>query len=362
MKKVKIPRLRPSKLFTDRLRRERAGKSMDYEDAKTLPRITNETVAEHREEVLSTARKYIYPLQHSKHRIVVISSILFIVSFVVFFVYVFLALYRFQTTSTFIYRVTQVIPFPVAKTNVGYVTYENYLFELRHFVHYYETQQKVDFTTKNGKEQLDSFRERSLDQVVDRAYVKDLAKKNKITVSEDEISRTIKLLKSQNRLGSSDQVFQDVLKEYWGWSVDDFRRELRMELLEQKVIAKLDTSASNKASTALEKIAAGGDFAVIAKEMSDDQVTKGQGGQYGFAIKKNNRDIPPQVIDELFKLQAGQTTDIINTGSALEINKVLEVSGDQIKAAHIVFALKPLDSFIDPITKKDKPSLFIQVE
>ena len=31
-----------------------------------IPRITNETVAEHREEVLSSARKYIYPLQHSR--------------------------------------------------------------------------------------------------------------------------------------------------------------------------------------------------------------------------------------------------------------------------------------------------------
>src|SRR5580692_3168737 len=36
--------------------------------------ITNETIAEHRESVLSGARKYIYPLQHSKRRILVVSS------------------------------------------------------------------------------------------------------------------------------------------------------------------------------------------------------------------------------------------------------------------------------------------------
>src|ERR1700757_4024404 len=39
------------------------------EALSSVPRITNETVAEHREEVLSTARKYIYPLQHSKHHV-----------------------------------------------------------------------------------------------------------------------------------------------------------------------------------------------------------------------------------------------------------------------------------------------------
>ena len=57
-----------------------------------VPRITNETVAAHREEVLSSARKYIYPLQHSKHRIVRISLSLLATALVVFFVYCGLAL------------------------------------------------------------------------------------------------------------------------------------------------------------------------------------------------------------------------------------------------------------------------------
>ena len=52
-----------------------------------IPRITNETVAEHREEVLSSARKYIYPLQHSAHRVVIISVSLLTVVIVAFFVY-----------------------------------------------------------------------------------------------------------------------------------------------------------------------------------------------------------------------------------------------------------------------------------
>src|ERR1700754_3053254 len=82
-----------------------------------IPRITNETVAEHREEVLSSARKYIYPLQHSPHRVVIISSALLVLVVVAFFTYCLLALYKIQSSSTFLYRITQVIPFPIAKAD-----------------------------------------------------------------------------------------------------------------------------------------------------------------------------------------------------------------------------------------------------
>jgi len=52
-------------------RRGAAEPERSLEEAiSNLPRITNETIAEHREEVLSSARKYIYPLQHSLQRIV----------------------------------------------------------------------------------------------------------------------------------------------------------------------------------------------------------------------------------------------------------------------------------------------------
>src|ERR1700684_2340531 len=75
------------------------------EAIQNLPRITNETVAEHREEVLSSARKYIYPLSHSKRRIVLITSSLFITLFVGFFIYCVVSLYHLQSTSTFMYGV-----------------------------------------------------------------------------------------------------------------------------------------------------------------------------------------------------------------------------------------------------------------
>lgn len=324
-----------------------------------LPRITNETVAEHREEVLSSARKYIYPLQHSLHRIVVISACIFAVLVVGFFAYCLLGLYRFDSSSTFIYRVTQVIPFPVAKAGPHWVAYENYLFELRHFMHYYQTQQKVDFSSASGKQQLDAFRKSALQIVVDQAYVKQLAEQHKVSVSDKELNDEIALLRSQNRLGSSNEVFEDVLREFWGWSLDDFKRELRAQMLAQKVISTLDTGTHQRAQDALNQLAAGGDFAALAKQYSEDASTKDNGGDYGVAIDKNNRDLSPQVVDALFKLQASQHSGVIETPAGLEIVKAREVDGSAVRASHIFFQFKSADAYLDPLRHNEKAKYFI---
>jgi hypothetical protein len=324
-----------------------------------IPRITNETVAEHREEVLSSARKYIYPLQHSLRRIVGTSAGIFAVLLFGFFVYCLLALYRFESTSTFIYRVSQVLPFPVAHSCGQYVSYENYLFELRHYIHYYQTQQKVDFNSASGRQQLAAFRKVATQSVIDNACVKKLAAVHHVAVSDQELNTEITLLRSQNRLGSSDAVFVDVLKEFWGWSLDDFKRELKTQLLAQNVVSALDTQTHQRAQNVLNQLNNGGDFAALAQQYSEDPSTKASGGDYGVAISKTNRDLPPQVVDELFKLQTGQTSGIVETPLGLEILKVRELDGSTVRASHIYFAFKPIATYTDPLKAQQKPKIYI---
>lgn len=349
MKKPKYKKLVPKKL------RKKEVASAEQPSDGSVPRITNETVAEHREEVLSSARKYIYPLQHSKHKIVLISTALFITALVVFFTYTTLALYKFKSTSGFLYGVTQVVPFPVAKAGPRLVSYENYLFELRHYIHYYETQQPQDFSAA----QLNDYKKRALNKVIDDAYVKQLAAQHKVSVSDQELNDQIAIVRNQNRLGANDKGFEDVLRENFGWSVSDFKRELKQQLLAQKVVATLDTSTNDQAKAALAELTAGGDFAAVAKKYSQDTSTKDAGGDYGALIDKTNRDIPASVTDALFKLKLGQTSGIINTGYSLEIVKNLGVQGDKIHAAHIVFAYKDINSYLSSLKNKQKTHTYI---
>ncbi len=356
MKKLKKIR-KPNLKLKQRLSRKQTSAVVP---TGNVPRITTDTIAAHREEVLAGARKYIYPLQHAKHRIITITAGLLIAGVIGFFTYCTLALYRFHSTSTFMYRVTQVIPFPVARAGGDFISYESYLFEIRHYTHYYETQLKTDFSDAANKPQLTAFKKQALDRVIDDAYKKKLAAKYNVTVSDQQINDQITMLRAQNRLGSSDQVFEDVLQDYWGWSVDDFKRSLRDQLLGQNLVATLDTETNQRAATAHEELKAGADFKATVEKYSDDQATKTNGGDIGV-IERTNRDMSAQMVEALYKLKPGQFSDIINIGYGLEIVKNVETTGDnRIHAAHIVFSFKDVSSYLNDLKDQQKANAYIK--
>jgi parvulin-like peptidyl-prolyl isomerase len=359
IRKLKKPKL-PKQLSNVPLKRTKTDEERLSEALSTVPRITNETVGEHREEVLSSARKYIYPLQHSKHKVVRISVVLLLTVLISFFAYCGLALYKFQATGSFMHNVTRIIPFPVAKAGNDWVSYESYLFELRRNMHYYRTQQQTDFSSKDGKIQLDRLKRQAMSQVVQDAYVKRLAAKNDVTVSNQAVDNQVELVRQQNRLGNNDQVFRDVLREFWGWSEADFKRELKQQMLQQAVVAKLDTKTAKNAEKVLGELKKGADFAVVAKGISQDPATKANGGQYPQPLTPGEREIPPAITAEVFRLKAGQLSGIINTGYTLEIIKVLEISPDSAKAAHIQFNLRDITTYVKPLQGEKRSRQFIR--
>lgn len=326
-------------------------------------RVTNYTVAQNREEVLGRARKYIYPLQQSKHKLVIVSITLFLVAIVAFFTYCTLALYKFKSNSAFLYKVTQVIPFPVARVGSDFVAYEDYLFEINHYIHYYQTQQNLDFNSDAGQQQLQEFKKRALDKVINDAYIKEIAEARGISVSDQEVEDQIAVVRNQNRLGANDEEFHGVLRDFWNWSVDDFKRSLKMQLLSQKVVAALDTETRQDAEAALAQLEAGKDFATLAREVSEDPASKENGGEFGFPIEKDNRDISPNTVEALFKLKEGEHSGIVNVGYGLEIVKnIKNEPGDKIRAAHIVFNFKDINEYINELKEQKKTRAYLRFQ
>ncbi|HUB93499.1 MAG TPA: peptidylprolyl isomerase, partial [Verrucomicrobiae bacterium] len=320
------------------------GEEKIQEAFENIPRITNETVAEHREDVLRGARKYKYPLAHSKHRIVIISTALIVAAVVSFFAYSTLALYKFQSSSGFIYRVTQVIPFPVAKAGSSFVAYENYLFELRRYEHYYQSQQQVDFSTQSGKDQLNSYKPKALNEVIQAAYVKQLAAANGVTVTDADLNAELTTLQAQNQ--SSVQELADVSNKFFGWSMNDLKRELTQELLAQKVAAKLDTAAQAQATSVLRQLQGGANFATLAQQYSNAP-DKVNGGQYAdTSITVASTDVPSAVVRQLQTMQVGQVSGVIEAGATLEIVKLTANNAGKMQASHISFNLTPISAYV----------------
>jgi hypothetical protein len=373
VKKPKLRKLRRAKEIMPEVITDRAaslnplGKPDEPLSLENVPKITNESIAEHREQVLKGARKYIYPLQHSKRRIIVVTVSVMVTAIIALLIYCSLALYKFHQYNTFIYRVTQVVPFPIAKAGNKYVSYENYLFELRHYVHYYESQQQRNFAGADHQ-QLVQFRQQALENVIDNAYVKQLAAKNHVSVSNKEVNSRLDEVRAQNRLGGNNKVFEDVLRSYWGWSINDFKRSLKTQILMEKVQLALDKSAQTKATAVVAQAKAGSDFTALAKQYSDDPNAKSNGGDYGFAITKTNPNVPPEVVDALFNLQNGQVSDPIlsspvlaNQGPSLQIVKVTGISGNSVSAQHIVINLEDISGDIKAIKKTNPPHQYIHL-
>src|SRR5436305_3868218 len=94
VKKPKLRRrLKKAKEIVPEVVTERAAslnplnKSEDAPNLENVPKITTENIGEHREEVLKGARKYIYPLAHSKRKIIGITVSVMVAAVIALFVY-----------------------------------------------------------------------------------------------------------------------------------------------------------------------------------------------------------------------------------------------------------------------------------
>ncbi len=329
-------------------------------EAKLPQRITTENMAEHREEIIGHGRKKIYPLRHSKNRLVTISITVFLIALIVFVSYCTLALYRFKQNSQFLYNVTRVVPFPVARIGSDFVAYENYLFEINRQVYYYETQQETDFSTESGRKQLEEYKKRALEKVINDAYINELASQNNITVSDQEVEDELQISRNQNRLGGSETELEDILKDLWNWSIDDFKRTLKQQLLAEKVASALDKDAHQKANEAYEQLQGGANFGKLASKVSEDPSTKNSRGEYGFMIEETSRDISPKTAAVLFSLKPGEYSKPIDVGYGLEIVKNLERNGDRIRAAHIVFNFKDINQYVNDLKAETPARTYIK--
>src|SRR5690606_35283970 len=90
-------------------------------------RITNETVAEHRERILAGGRRFKYPMQYARHRLVIVTVALVAAALLLMGLFTWWQLYVAQSTNPILYRVTRIIPLPVASVDGQTVRYSDYL-------------------------------------------------------------------------------------------------------------------------------------------------------------------------------------------------------------------------------------------
>jgi PPIC-type PPIASE domain/SurA N-terminal domain len=321
--------------------------------------ITNQTVVEHRKDILKSAKKFVYPLQHSKNRVVLITGLISLFTLVLLSVYTYFSLYRQQSTSSFSYSITKILPLPVARLDGRMIPYENYLFHLRHTLHYKRTQENFDIDSKVGKSQLDGLKQMTLQKVLREEMVKSLARDRGITINRKEVDVVYDELRASQ--STDDQSFRGVLKNFYDWSESDLRRALAPQVLRTKVLRAIESDKTKLADQALAEIKSGKDFAEVAKQYSEDANTKDAAGVLTKEITKNSRDLSLSVRSKIFDLKAGEVSEVIYTDDGVEIIKVLETDGSKIKAAHIRFNYRDFDKFVDEQLQGKKLTKYVKI-
>jgi peptidyl-prolyl cis-trans isomerase D len=111
------------------------------------------------------------------------------------------------------------------------------------------------------------------------------------------------------------------LRKDYAAKQDTFRTPERVQVrhILFKSDASNDAAMKAKAEAALKQLQAGGDFAKIAKDNSQDTSTAAQGGELGFIVKGQT---VPEFEKSAFSLQPGQTSGLVKTTYGYHILQV----------------------------------------
>lgn len=234
-------------------------------------RITNETVAEHRERILAGGRRFKYPMQYARHRLVFNTIIISFIALVLIVGIGWQQLYFAQNTGTFFYRVVKALPLPVASVDGQAVRYSDYLMQYRSNIYYLQQKDQLNTSTDDGKRQIVYLKNQAMNKAVEYAYATKLARENNITVSKEQITS---LLEKQRHVGDvtvSKEAYDAVILDHYDWTPDEYEHELANQLLLQEVTYKIDQTANKKKDAIAE--------AVKDPQADFDKIAEAQGGK-----------------------------------------------------------------------------------
>ncbi|MDI3280050.1 MAG: peptidylprolyl isomerase [Bacillota bacterium] len=200
--------------------------------------------------------------------------------------------------------------------------------------------------------QVEAVQAHLLDQMINTRLLLQGARRERIKVDAREVEARIE---HYRKAFPSQAEFEAALKEE-GSSLADLRARVRDTLLVEKLLERIqsqvqvtdedvrdalrrvhirhiliaippgeqgEAEARSKAEAVLARLKAGEDFAALAKEYSEDEATKANGGDLGFLRKNEGLDRDFEAV--AFAMKAGEVRGPVKTAFGYHIIKVEEV-------------------------------------
>lgn len=336
-------------------------KSQINEDAAPA-RITNETVAEHREQVLAGGRRFKYPHQYARHKLVFNTILISLISLVLLVALGWWQLYMVQNTNSFFYRVTRIIPAPVASVDGEYVRFSDYLMTLSGSKHYLEQSERVDLASADGKRQLEYMKRKALDGAIADTYAAKLAREKNITVSDKEVDAVIESSLNTVTGKISQEVYNDSTYSTLGYTPDEYKRIIKRSLIRQRVAYAVDEKARTVRGVAEAVIKSKKDIKL--SQLAASLQAKGYKVQVGNSglVPKTNHD--GGLAQAALALKPGELSGFINStrGDGYYIVQLVKVNDTQLSYNFLRIPLSQLDEQLATLRKNHKVDEYITVK
>ena len=216
--------------------------------SKKEKKTEQQKVDERREEVLATGRKFKYPLQWTKHRIVVSTILIAVIVIAVMVTGGWMALYRFNMTDDMLFRITKVLPVSVATVDGEAVRFSDYLMFYRSSITSIERQSgQVDNEASIDDLRL-QYKRAALTEAEEYTYALKLARENNITVSDEEVNTEFLRHLNIGGIERSEESFVKIIEDNFGLSKSEYERMLYLTLVKAKVEEAIDVKANQTAN------------------------------------------------------------------------------------------------------------------
>ena len=300
---------------------------MKIKQPKQKPKTEREKVEERREEVLAKGRKFKYPLQYTKHKLVINTILVAVVAVVAMVVAGWLALYQFQSTGEMMYRVTQVLPVPVAEVDGAKVRYSDYLMIYRSNLQTSEQQSGQLGNTEDDDLVRAEYKRTALGAAVEYTYAMKLGKELGLSVAEEEIDQAFDEHRKVGGVERSEEAFLKIVQDNFGMNRREYRRMLELTLMKAKVEQEIDETAQAVAAeveTMLNEN--GGDMAAVAESLGE-QVEYEATGQL-----VDNMNVDGGRSNKAMTLEPGQVSErfLSNNGDGYYFVKLVEKTETQV--------------------------------
>lgn len=214
----------------------------------------NEKMEERREEILARGRKFKYPIQYSKHKLVINTLIITILAAVLMVGIGWLALFKLQNTSDLLYRLTKVLPIAVAEVDGEKVRYSDYLLIYRSSIVPIEQQASQLGEKKDIEAMRKHYKKAALEDAEEFTYALKLGKELGVEVTKQEVDQALEDQRKAGGVKRSLESFKKILKDNFGLSEKEYRRLVYLSLLKKEVAKKIDKKATEITKTAEEEI------------------------------------------------------------------------------------------------------------